>query len=145
MTTASRAWVKRNLGFDPIKTPAPPESFATAAAAKPKAEPEDIQREIIDFDSEGPEGAALFAFSTATGLSRFTEIPWPKSLAPKPDATARKGASGALPKADVLVVTWTVDEAHALSRVLTPGKDSRNDYVPYKNNFTKRCARAAPP
>jgi hypothetical protein len=36
----------------------------------------------------------------------------------------------------VLVVTWTVDEGHALSRVLTPGKDSRNDYIPYKRNFT---------
>src|SRR5437763_845053 len=73
MTTASRAWVKRNLGFDPIKTPAPPESFAIAAAAKPKAEPEDIQREIIDFDSEGAEGAALFAFSTATGSQLTSE------------------------------------------------------------------------
>ena len=137
MATASRAWVKRNLGFDPIETPPPPMTFAVAAAAKPKAEPEDIQREIIDFDSEGPEGAAFFAFSTATGLSRFTDIPWPKNLAPKTDATARKGKSGALPKADVLVVTWTVDEGHALSRVLTPGKDSRNDYAPYKHNFAK--------
>ena len=137
MTTASRAWVKRNLGFDPIKTPAPPASFAVAAAAKPKAAPEDIQREIIDFDSEAAEGAAFFAFSTATGLSRFTDIPWPKSLAPKADSTARKGRSGALPKADVLVVTWTVDEGHALSRVLTPGKDSRNDYAPYKHNFAR--------
>ena len=35
------------------------------------------------------------------------------------------------------VVTWTVDEGHALSRVLTPGKDSRNDYVPYKHNFAR--------
>jgi Phosphorylase superfamily len=34
-----------------------------------------------------------------------------------------------------LVVTWTVDEGHALSRVLTPGKDSRNDYVPYTHNY----------
>jgi len=32
-------------------------------------------------------------------------------------------------------VTWTVDEGHALSRVLTPGKDSRNDYKPYTRNF----------
>jgi hypothetical protein len=31
----------------------------------------------------------------------------------------------------------TVDEGHALSRVLTPGKDSRNDWVPYKHNFAK--------
>ena len=134
---ASRDWVRRNLGFDPIATPAPAESFAHKVAATPRAQPEDFQREIIDFDSEGPEGAAFFAFSTATGLSRFTDIPWPKSLAPKSDSVARKGAGGALPKADVLIVTWTVDEGHALSRVLTPGKDSRNDYVPYRHNFAK--------
>jgi hypothetical protein len=36
----------------------------------------------------------------------------------------------------VLVVTWTFDEGHALSRVLTPGKDSRNDYRPYTHNYT---------
>jgi len=137
MTIANRNWVKRNLGFDPIKTPPPPTSFVTTAAAVPEPEPEDIQREIIDFDSEGAEGAAFFGFSTATGLSRFTEIPWPAKLAPKADAVARKVASGALPKADVLVVTWTVDEGHALSRVLTPGKDSRNDYLPYTHNFAR--------
>jgi hypothetical protein len=133
--TVNRAWVKRNIGFDPIAVPAPRTTFAIPAAARPRAEPEDLQREIIDFDSEGPEGQSFLAFSTATGLSRFTDIPWPKSLAPKTDTTARKGSAGALPKADVLVVTWTVDEGHALSRVLTPGKDSRNDYVAYKHNF----------
>ena len=133
--TANRAWIERNLGFDPIKVQAPPSTFAFKAAAKRGADLEDLQREVIDFDSEGPEGAAFMAFSTATGLSRFTDIPWPKNLAPKTDAKARKGAGGKLPEADVLVVTWTVDEGHALSRVLTPGKDSRNDYVPYKRNF----------
>jgi hypothetical protein len=137
MATVGRDWVERNLGFDPVKTPPPKESFATTAAAAPNAGPEDFQREIIDFDSEGPEGAAFFAFSTATGLSRFTDIPWPKNMAPKADATARKTASGALPKADVLVVTWTVDEGHALSRVLTPGRDSRNDYLSYTHNFAQ--------
>jgi Phosphorylase superfamily len=134
--TANRAWIERNLGFDPIKVQAPPSTFAFKAAAKRGADPEDLQREIIDFDSEGPEGAAFMAFSTATGLSRFTDIPWPSNLAPKTDAKARKGSGGRLPEADVLVVTWTVDEGHALSRVLTPGKDSANDYVPYKHNFT---------
>jgi nucleoside phosphorylase len=34
-------------------------------------------------------------------------------------------------------VTWTVDEGHALSRVLTPGKDSRDDYRPYTHNFAR--------
>jgi len=147
MTVASRNWVKRNLGFDPIDTPPPPASFATTAATATRAEPEDFQREIIDFDSEGTEGAAFFAFSTATGLSRFTDIPWPKNLAPKTDAMARKVKSGALPKADVLVVTWTVDEGHALSRVLTPGRDSRNDYVSYTHNFariSKKMRRGCP-
>ena len=137
MTTASRAWVKRNLGFDPIEVPPPKETFSVVRAAAARPQPEDLQRDIIDFDSEAPEGRAFLAFSTATGLSRFTAIPWPKGLAPKTDATARKGRGGALPKADVLVVTWTVDEGHALSRVLTPGKDSRNDYVPYKHNFAR--------
>jgi len=132
---SGRAWVKRNLGFDPIAVPAPANTFVTAAVAKGTATVEDYQREIIDFDSDGPAGAAFFAFTTATGMSRFEEIPWPADLAPKPDAKARKGQGGALPQADVLVVTWTVEEGHALSRVLTPGKDSRNDYVPYKHKF----------
>jgi hypothetical protein len=135
--TADRAWIIRNLGFDPIANPAPISTFAIAHAAALRGAPEDLQREIIDFDSEGPEGAAFFAFSKATGLSRFSEIPWPKNLAPKTDAKALKGKAGALPQADVLVVTWTVDEGHALSRVLTPGKDSRDDYVAYKHNFAR--------
>jgi hypothetical protein len=133
--TVDRAWAKQNIGFDPIAMPAPTKTFANRAAAKPQADPDELQREIIDFDSEGPEGQAFTAFSTSTGLSRFAEIPWPATLAPKTDASARKGRSGALPTADVLVVTWTVDEGHALSRVLTPGKDSSTDYLAYKHNF----------
>jgi purine-nucleoside phosphorylase len=130
---ADRKWVERNIGFDPLSRPAPLSTFAFKPAAK-SARDANLQREIIDFDSEGPEGRAFLAFTTATGLSRFTDIPWP-SNAPITDRTPRKGRTGALPKADVLVVTWTVDEGHALSRVLTPGKDSRNDYVSYTHNF----------
>jgi hypothetical protein len=103
MTTATRAWVKRNLGFDPIATPPPTTTFATAVASTKAATPEDLQREIIDFDSESPQGAAFFTFSTATGLSRFTDIPWPKRVAPK--TAAKLVALGTLPKADALVVT----------------------------------------
>jgi hypothetical protein len=130
-----RAWVERNLGFDPIATPAPAQTFAFSPAAKPAANVEDFQREIIDFDSEAPAGREFLAFTTATGLSRFTDIPWPAGLAPKTGPAPSGPAGGPLPRADVLVVTWTVDEGHALSRVLTPGKDSRNDYVPYTHNF----------
>ena len=129
-----RGWVKRNLGFDPIATPAPASTFSFARAERTSSV-EDLQREIIDFDSEAPEGKEFLAFTTATGLSRYTDVPWPKGLAPKPEKAAPAGSGGGLPTADVLVVTWTVDEGHALSRVLTPGKDSRNDYRPYTHNF----------
>jgi hypothetical protein len=144
---AGRAWMKRNLGFDPKAFPAPVTTFALKRAAAKDREPEDLQREIIDFDSQASEGLAFMAFTTATGLSRFTEIPWPKKLAPTTDAKVRKGKRGALPKADVLVVTWTVDEGHALSRVLTPGKDSRDDYQTYKRRYatiSKKMRKGCP-
>jgi nucleoside phosphorylase len=133
---ADRAWMKRNMGFDPYTTPPPAATFATTAAAKSSATPEDYEREIIDFDSESPAGKEFTSFSTATGLSSFIDIPWPSAMAPKTASSPGKGPGGALPNADVLVVTWTVDEGHATSRVLTPGKDSRNDYAPYTHNFS---------
>jgi len=133
--TINRHWAERNIGFDPISTPAPAATFAFAPAAKPSSSVEDLQREVIDFDSESPAGREFLAFSTTTGLSRFTDIPWPKGLAPITGGTPGGSAGGPLPRADVLAVTWTVDEGHALSRVLTPGKDSSNDYLPYTHNF----------
>jgi hypothetical protein len=138
-----RAWVKRNLGFDPIATPPPASTFSFARAER-TSNVDDLQREIIDFDSEATEGKEFLAFTTATGLSRYTDVPWPRGLAPKTDKAARLGSGGSLPTADVLVVTWTVDEGHALSRVLTPGKDSRNDYRPYTHNFASISKRMRP-
>lgn len=141
---ADRAWMKRNLGFDPYVISPPPSTFANAAAAKPSATPEDFQREIIDFDSEAPQGTGFLNFSAATGLSRFEDIPWPRGMVPKTASSPGKGPGGALPAADVLVVVWTVDEGHATSRVLTPGKDSRDDYAPYTHNFARLKALFRP-
>jgi Phosphorylase superfamily len=144
--TVNRKWMLRNLGYDPVATPAPATTFAFAPAVAPRSD-QDIQREIIDFDSEAPAGREFLAFTTATGLSRFVDISWPRGLAPKTGPTPRRVSGGRLPPADVLVVTWTVDEGHALSRVLTPGKDSRNDYVPYTRNFaaiSKKMQRGCP-
>lgn len=132
---ADREWVRRNIGFDPIARPAPASTFSFTAAAGPNSTVEDLQREIIDFDSESPAGREFFAFTTATGLSRFTDIPWPEGLAPKTDPKPTGTGRGPLPRADVLVVTWTVEEGHALSRVLTPSKDSHNDYLSYTHKF----------
>ena len=132
---ADREWVRRNIGFDPVARPAPASTFSFTPAARPNSTAEDLQREIIDFDSESPAGREFFAFTTATGLSRFTDIPWPNGLAPKTGPKPSGTGRGPLPRADVLVVTWTVDEGHALSRVLTPGKDSHNDYLSYTHKF----------
>jgi hypothetical protein len=139
----NRRWVKRNLGFDPIATPAPASTYSFARAER-TSNVEDLQREIIDFDSEAPEGREFLAFTRATGLSRYTDVPWPKGLAPKTDKAVFEGSGGSLPTADVLVVTWTVDEGHALSRVLTPGKDSRDDYRPYTHNFASISRKMRP-
>lgn len=113
---ADRKWVERNLGFDPITTPPPPETFAVKRVAKgpvkksARVTTEDFRREIIDFDSEATEGREFMAFSTSTGLSRFTDIAWPRGLAPQTGPKPKGNGKGPLPRADVLVVTWTVGD-----------------------------------
>src|ERR1700722_5711613 len=79
LVTVDRAWIARNIGVDPTSIPIPPAAFARRVAASPNASLDDLQREIIDFDSEGSEGAAFLAFTKATGLSRFVDIPWPRA------------------------------------------------------------------
>lgn len=138
---ADTEWVRRNIGFDPIARPAPVSTFSFTAAAGPSSTVEDLQREVIDFDSESPAGREFFAFTTATGLSRFTDITWPEGLAPMTGPKPTGTSSDPLPRADVLIVTWTVDEGHALSRVLTPSKDSHNDYLSYTHNFQTISAK----
>jgi nucleoside phosphorylase len=138
-----RRWAERNLGFDPIATPAPTSTFTVPAAAS-SSSLEDLQREVIEFDSEAPEGKDFLAFTTTAGLSRYTDVPWPKGLAPKTGKAPGARINGPLPSADVLVVTWTVDEGHALSRVITPGKDSRNDYRAYTHNYTSISKKMRP-
>src|SRR5262245_4680887 len=92
-------WVERNLGFDPTKADLPAAAFASPQAATASSS-EDLQREIIDFDSESPHGKEFLAFTTATGLSRYTDVAWPRGLAPKVGAPA--GTRGRkLPRADV--------------------------------------------
>ena len=55
-------WVERNLGFDPILMPPPASTFAFSRAAR-TSDPEDLQREIIDFDSSSPAGLEFLAFT----------------------------------------------------------------------------------
>src|ERR1700732_2918061 len=94
-----RAWAERNLGFDPIAKPAPSSTFAFGPAAHSSSDA-NLQREIIDFDSEAPAGREFLAFTTATGLSRYTDVPWPRGLAPKTGAAPGGQSGGPLPRAD---------------------------------------------
>src|ERR1700722_16419225 len=119
-------WARQNLGLD-TSTP--------RAEVTPQGDPETgsdrgFQRDLIDFDSEGPTGKAFRAKAplAALGLSHYIPILWPAGLVPKP-GLAPKGES--LPRADVLIVTWTVDEGHALSQVLSPGEDAKSNWKAY--------------
>ena len=134
------AWLARNLGMAP---PGPGRLAAAAPSGPPTAaETRDRMLDIIEFDSEGPAGHEFMAAAAlGKGLSSFVEIPWPADLAPTPGP---RPTGTKLPRADVLLVTWTADEGHALSRVLTPGFDSRDDWVPYTRNFDAFAARMRP-
>jgi nucleoside phosphorylase len=130
-----RGWVARNLG---LQRP-PADAIAAPDAA---VDDQAFARELIEFDSEGPEGTQFAEVaSRATGLSKFVDPEWPDGLEPRPGP---KPAGPSLPRADVLMVTWTVDEGHALSRVLTPGFDSRNDWVAYTKNYDEIAKQMVP-
>ena len=59
-----------------------------------------------------------------------------KKWAPKPVPNQKKpNPDKKLPEADLLIVTWTVAEALALSDALTPGKRSHSDWFPYAHNW----------
>ncbi|HEY1281971.1 MAG TPA: hypothetical protein VGF22_19980 [Acidimicrobiales bacterium] len=125
---ADASWLKRNLGLTVEPAPA-----GAAAGTVEAVDDTAVAREIIDFDSESPVGKAFAAQAPlTTTLSQFVPLDWPAGLAPVPGP---KPTGPSLPPADVLVVTWTVDEGHALSKVLTPGHDSHDDWPPYTKNF----------
>jgi len=78
-----------------------------------EAEREALRKPAAAADA-APETGALahprIKFDFPAGLA-----PVPHPIDPEPDAAA------ALPRADIVVITWTVDEATALAHVLTPG------------------------
>jgi hypothetical protein len=128
---ADTEWLQRNLGIGGLT------AGAVDQVHQPESDTSDraLARRLIDFDSEGPTGKAFqaVALQGAVGLSHYVPIEWPANMAPQPATAAPSGES--LPKADVLIVTWTADEGHALSQVMTPGFDSHTAWKPYTKNF----------
>jgi len=134
-----KQWLEENLALDPTKVQSLPGVRLDSGADADRS----LRRAMIDYDSEGPTGAAFQGQAKygAVGLSHFVPIEWPKNKAPKV-GNEPKGES--LPKADVLIVTWTADEGHALSQVLTPGFDSSTGWKHYTKNFTAIAKTMSP-
>ncbi len=67
-------------------------------------------------------------------------VVFPDGLAPVSEPFDHApAADAALPEADVVVITWTADEARALSHVLTPGFDAdqhrKKHWYPYSKDY----------
>lgn len=69
----------------------------------------------------------------STDAGKLAPLPWPAGLAPKPGHYNATPLT-ALPKADVLVVTWTAAEWQALADVLTPGHPTTS-WLRYAENW----------
>jgi hypothetical protein len=132
-----REWAPRNLGRRYLRTGeafdahrASSDGNHASAADRDQA----LRRDLIDFDSEREDLRAIAAadMPASASLAGFVDIQWPADVAPMPGSPP---AGEALPRGDVLIVTWTADEGHALSRVLTPGYDSQRSWRPYRRNF----------
>lgn len=92
----------------------------------------DFARQIIDYgvtiEDLGPRQPGVMALAVLS-------LPWPSGTGPAPQPLNVDPAVDApLPKADVLVVTWTVAEVEALADTLTPGF-GRNTWYRYARRF----------
>jgi nucleoside phosphorylase len=101
----------------------------------------DLAREIL---SAGYSDADYEMFPTEeqkqAGESLMADlgIDWPAGLAPVPQPiTPAPGPNQPLPKADVVVITWTVDELMALCDVLTP-KFNRDKWYRYARFYQEK-------
>jgi nucleoside phosphorylase len=73
-------------------------------------------------------------------------IPFPDGLAPVPQPVEHANETSALPEADVVVITWTVDEVAALAKVLTPGVSAKRwqRYARHFDNYRNDIRAHAP-
>ncbi|QCO00106.1 hypothetical protein D3093_33150 (plasmid) [Azospirillum argentinense] len=94
----------------------------------PPVEP-DFARHIIEHGTtEEDYGPRLAPPAHAAALADLG-LPWPAGTAPIPvPLDLEPDPDDRLPSADVLVVTWTVDEVTALADVFTPGFDRKSWY-----------------
>ncbi|RXH12475.1 hypothetical protein [Bradyrhizobium guangzhouense] len=102
-------------------------------------DPQELGLKIIEFDPTHPQPGF---FSTATEMAAALAaglmakpVAFPAHLAPTLDTpSVPPDPSAPLPKADVVIVTWTLAEAQTLATLLTPGVSFDNWYQ-YKSKL----------
>jgi nucleoside phosphorylase len=114
---------------------------ATGAGTTPTELPADvperkeIARLLLDAGTEAIDLELEPVVDREAGLLADLGLPFPDGLAPEPQPIDPAPALDApLPKADVVVVTWTVAELNALADVLTPGHP-RSHWYRYARGF----------
>lgn len=148
---ADKKWLTTNLGGAPRHgSAAEAELTGTGTTA---STPRALARKRIEYDGRAPAAIARAdAWPEAPPtLSHYIPVQWPEGLAPKPATASPEGDS--LPDADVLIVTWTMEEGNALAHVLTPGCESNPPtashpavpgvlyWKPYTKNFAEIAAK----
>jgi nucleoside phosphorylase len=109
------------------------------AATKALPKVQDLSRHILTFDTDDASTYSANSLPQAGVMKAETRstIPWPDGQAPTPKPLVSKPSpTSPLPQADYVVVTWTVEEAKALSDTLTPGYPSKTAWYAYAHNFT---------
>jgi Phosphorylase superfamily len=97
----------------------------------------DLARRIYDYGLTPEDfGPRLHGRAAAQRARAALLIDWPAGLAPTPTELAvEPDVTDPLPRADVLVVTWTAAEMMALADTLTPGVNPRTRWYRYARNF----------
>lgn len=99
----------------------------------------EIARDLIASDISEIDGFLevdeLTLAREASLMALADNLEYPGGLGPKPKPLSPKpNPESALPRANILVVTWTVAEQNAMADILTPGV-SRNGWYRYRRNF----------
>lgn len=134
---ASDFWTIRLVGGPAGTHP----TLLTTPSAKPVRMPryssaELRQRKELVFDiTDPPEAVTEFESSLAVAPPLPLSIPFPKGTEPKPQKI-KTTPTQAFPRADVAIITYTVDEARALADVITPGLAAQN-WSPYRRQFAE--------
>lgn len=97
----------------------------------------DRARRMIDYGLTADDfGPRRHGPAATTKARADLGLAWPAGLAPVPhELPVEPDVTDPLPRADVLVITWTAAEMLALADTLTPGVNPRTRWYRYARNF----------